>query len=126
MNKTLSFTRKDTLTTAGPGVLLLHVPDASGKPDACDRFEQVINRALAARPRLVIVDLSDAESVSTVMLGLLLKLRRGAVALGGEVRLVEVQPMVRRVLDICRLDKLFGVFSTAEAAMEASATSAAI
>jgi anti-anti-sigma factor len=116
MIKTMHLTGNVTMTTATPGVLLLHVPGISDSK-SCEQFELVIMRALAARPRVVVVDLSQADSVSTVMLGLLLKLRRGAAALGGEVRLADVQPMVRRVLNICRLDQLFSIFSSCEAAM---------
>jgi anti-anti-sigma regulatory factor len=39
------------------------------------------------------------------------------VGLGGEVRLAGVQPMVRRVLNICRLDQLFGLYPTPENAI---------
>jgi serine/threonine-protein kinase RsbW len=121
MNKGMYMMKQTSLTNAAPGVLLLRVPgitDSAG----CERFDTVIAQALAARPRTVVVDLSAADSVSTVVLGSLLKLRRGIVAIGGEVRLAGVQPLVRRVLNICRLDQLFNVFSSAEEALAADKT----
>ena len=126
MNKMIHLTGKTTLTTAPSGVLLLRVPATISDPGACEQFELVITRALATRSQTIVVDLSEAELVSTVVLGLLLKLHRGVAAMGGEMRLAGVQPMVRRVLNICRLDQLFGVFSTPEAAMAAGATASAI
>ena len=113
--------KKATLANAAPGVLLLRVPGICDPAD-CEQIELIIKQALAAKPRTVIVDLSAADSVSTVVLGSLLKLRRGVVALGGEVRLAGVQPLVRRVLNICRLDQLFNVFSSAEEALSADKT----
>lgn len=98
------------------GVVILRVPS---NPDsvACQEFESEVNRVMASKPRLVVIDLSEADSVSTVILGMILKLRCKATENGGEVRLAGVQPMVRRVLDICRLDRLFAVFSSPADAM---------
>ena len=56
------------MTTPAPGILLLRVP-ASSDPDAFRHFEGQINRALASRPHVVVVDLSEAQSVSTIMPG---------------------------------------------------------
>ena len=113
------------MTPTAPGVLLLRAPGNSD-PQACKQFELLINSAIATGPRLVVVDLSKANSVSTVMLGLFLKLRRELSAVDGEVRLAGVQPLVRRVLDICRLDKLFAVFSSPDEAMDAGNAAAAM
>jgi anti-anti-sigma factor len=122
MNKTMHIsatkTGQATLTTVADRVLLLHVPANVSDGNACEQFERVIARALAAKPRMIVVDLSEADSVSTVVLGQLLSLRRGAAAMGAEVRLASVQPMVRRVLNICRLDRLFDVFSSFTDAMD--------
>ncbi len=108
------------LNISAPGILVLHLP-ADATPGASEGFERAIGKTLAAGPRLVIVDFSEADFVSTVMLGLLLKLRREAAEMGVEVRLAQVQPMVRRVLNICRLDQLFSVCSSVEAAMDGTA-----
>jgi anti-anti-sigma factor len=105
------------MTKVAPGVLLLRVPSI-GELDACDVFDRVVGRAIACRPRMVVVDLSDAESVSTVMLGLLMKLRHAVVPMGGQVRLAAVGPMVLSVLSICRLDRLFTIHHSLEEAME--------
>jgi anti-anti-sigma factor len=113
----MHFPSKANLTTTAPGVLLLRFPGSSDA-QACTELEAVIDRALASQPRLVVVDLSEADSVCTVMIGHLLSLRRGVVAGGGEVRLAGVQPMVRSVLDTCRLDRLFSVHSSPGDAME--------
>ena len=104
-----------------PGVVLLRIP-ADGDPKAGEEFDDMIAAALATRPRLIVVDLSARQFISTVMLGLLLKLRRDTSAFNGKVRLAQVQPLVRRVLNICRLDQLFGVFSSIAEAVEAPDT----
>jgi anti-anti-sigma factor len=116
MNSTMYRTAQSRLTKAAPGIVLLRVPSISDL-DTCDQFDLAINRAIASGPRLVVLDLSDVDSISTVMLGLLLKLRRSLVPTGAQVRLAGVQPMVRGVLNTCRLDQLFAVFSTPEEAM---------
>ena len=105
------------MSKVAPGVLLLRVPSV-GEHDACDVFDRVVSRTIACKPRLVVVDLSDAESVSTVMLGLLMKLRHAVVPMGGEVRLADVLPMVLSVLTTCRLDRLFTIHASVEEAMQ--------
>ena len=105
------------MSKVAPGVLVIRVPSI-GEFDACDVFDQVVSRAIACRPRLVVVDLSDAETVSTVMLGLLMKLRHAVVPMGGEVRLADVPPMMLSVLTTCRLDRLFTIHASVEDAMQ--------
>jgi anti-anti-sigma factor len=130
MNKTTHITGhhkgKATLTTVAPRVLLLHVPANVSDGNASEQFEQTIARALASKARVIVVDLSEADSVSTIVLGQLLNLRRGAAAMGADVRLASVQPMVRRVLNICRLDRLFSVFSSFSDAMDVPMPAAAM
>jgi anti-anti-sigma factor len=117
MNKPAYAIENETPSPAASGILVLRLPEASDR-QACEDFEAEVKGALASRPTMIVVDLSTAHSISTVILGMLLSLRRSMMNLGGEVRLTGVQPMVRRVLNICRLDQLFGVFANPESAME--------
>jgi anti-anti-sigma factor len=118
MTKTTQMKSHKKLNRKPQGVFLI---DVSGKnePAAVENLELAIEGALAAMPCVIIVDLSKAQSVSTIILGRLLKLRRAAVERGGAVRLVGVHPMVRRILNICRLEPLFEFFpSMADAIQE--------
>lgn len=125
MRKRISMTEKLKLNKPAKDFVLLRFPSIY-EENASERFELQVDAALACRPRVVVVDLSEAESISTVMLGSLLKLRSAATELGSEVRLAQVHPLVKRVLNICRLDQLFNVFSTAEDAISADEIVAAV
>jgi anti-anti-sigma factor len=125
MNKKIQLKKEPQLSRPSKEVVLLQVPSVF-EDNACERFEVLVAEALAIEARVVVVDCSAAESISTVMLGLLLKLRHGMTGRDGEVRLAEVHPRVRRVLSICRLDQLFNVFSTSEAALKVDEATALV
>ncbi len=53
----------------------------------------------AARPKVVILDLSELSFISSLTLGTLVDFRRGITRHGGCVTLTRGQPMVQEVLD---------------------------
>ena len=57
----------------------------------------------------VVVDLSAARYMDSSALGMLLLLRRHAGETPASVRLVDVPPAIRRILDIARFDTLFHI-----------------
>ncbi len=68
------------------------------------------------RPRIVL-DLSAVEICDSSGLNLLIDSHRAATAREGWLRLVGLQPMVRRVVDITNLDRLLSIHSTVDDAL---------
>jgi anti-sigma B factor antagonist len=68
------------------------------------------------RPRLVL-NLADVAVCDSSGLNLLVQTHRVTVRHGGWLRLVAVQPNVRRVLDATNLTRLLGVYDTVDDAL---------
>jgi len=67
----------------------------------------------------IVVDLSDVPFVTSSCLGALMVTYKRVRGPGGYVRLVAPQPLVRHILEITKLTKLFGIYRTAQEALEA-------
>lgn len=75
-----------------------------------------IREAIEAGARCVVLDLSKTQSMDSTALGALVQVLKLLRAEGGELRLAAVGDAVSRVLSITRLDQVFGVYRTLEAA----------
>ena len=82
-----------------------------------DVLERQLAQLVASHPRRVLLDLSELDQVSGVLLGVLLTLRRGVVSYGGEIRIVAAQPIV---LELFRRTGLNIVFDTQPSGLAAS------
>ena len=76
-------------------------------------LRQTVNEQTGASA--VVLDLARVSSIDAHGLGVLLELRKQTEAKGIEFRLTNVTKLVRRVLEITRLDSVFEVTSEAEA-----------
>jgi anti-sigma B factor antagonist len=75
-----------------------------------------IREAIEAGARCVVLDLSRTQSMDSTALGALVQVLKLLRAEGGELRLAAVGDAVSRVLSITRLDQVFGVYRTLDAA----------
>jgi anti-sigma B factor antagonist len=78
--------------------------------------DALVARGSAERPRLVL-DLSGVDMCDSSGLNLMAQTHRRVARHGGWLRLVGVQPNVRRVLDATNLTHLLGVYDTVDAAV---------
>lgn len=72
-----------------------------------DTFEAVIDKVLARRKKLAVVDLSGLDYMDSAGLGMLLTLRDRAERDGMEVRLRHPRAEVRQLLDLACFESLF-------------------
>lgn len=91
---------------------------APERVDAYNTRELVgpIREAIDAGVRCVVLDLSKTQSMDSTALGALVQLLKLLRAEGGELRLAGVGDAVSRVLSITRLDEVFAVYRTLDAA----------
>jgi anti-anti-sigma factor len=67
---------------------------------------------LADTPRAcIVIDLTDVPLCDSSALNMLVQVHQRATATGGQLRLTNPQPMVRRILHITNLDQLIPIHS---------------
>lgn len=74
----------------------------------------------AKRPPLAILDLKDLSFISSLAMGVMLAFRRSVVAGGGKVRVASMQPLVLDSFKRARLDRVFEIVDTVEAALHSA------
>ncbi len=74
---------------------------------ATDGLQIPLQRITVARPALVILDMSGLQFAASIFLGLLVNFRRGLVAQGSRIQLAGVQPKIRELFHVIRLEELF-------------------
>ena len=67
----------------------------------------------------VVLDMASVEMIPSLSIGSLIGLLRALQADGRRLILVGLQPPVREVLSICRLDKVFEIYETLDDAVAA-------
>ena len=67
----------------------------------------------------IILDLSDVSFVTSSFLGALMIVHKRVRQRGGYVRVASPQPLVRSILEITKLTKLFGSYRTTREALAA-------
>ena len=99
------------------GQLVLTPSDSLMIGGRAEQFEDVLQDAIMAGTLYVIVDLRDVSHADS---GGIRALVRGHLALaqkGGRVSLVNVSANVERVLHILRLDSVFAIYDSVDAAL---------
>ena len=88
--------------------------------NALKSLEQRVEEAAAANPgvQLVILDLARVAVLPSLALGLLVRMADKCHARDQELKLVGLQPPVRRVFAITRLDRVFQLADSVEAAID--------
>ena len=78
-----------------------------------------MEQATAASPANIVVDLSDVHFIDSTALATLVQGIKRARQHQGDIRLSGLRQPVRMVLELTRLDKVFEIYGTKEAAIEA-------
>jgi anti-anti-sigma factor len=69
-------------------------------------IERELDKVVAQKPRLVELDLSGTEHISSLGLGILVKLHNGLKAGGGTMRIVKILPKIKGILRAAYLDRM--------------------
>jgi anti-sigma B factor antagonist len=73
----------------------------------------------AKKPKKLVVDLSKVSYIDSSGLAVLIEGMQNVEAYGGKFALAGLQPNVRPIFEIARLDQVFRIFPDAEAALGA-------
>ena len=90
---------------SNPNEMLLELPSD---------YEELLARRLAelsgdSPPPRLVMDMENITAISSRQLGLMLALRKTCDAWSGRVRVVNISPAVRRLLDLTRTERFFDV-----------------
>jgi len=77
--------------------------DVVGAPE----LRQHVMRSIADGHRHLVLDLTGVDYVDSFGLGVLIGALKRVRLLGGDLRLAVTEPRVRRVLELCDLDRVF-------------------
>lgn len=93
----------------------------SGKLDAsqCDYLLHSVQKQIELGHKKLILDCTDLEYISSVGLGMLVRIHSRMNKHGGDVKLAHVQGLVAEVMKIARLDRLVEMYPTVDDAIEA-------
>lgn len=67
----------------------------------------------------LLLDFADVRFMSSSLLGLLLPMTRTLAARGGEMKLCNLAPSLKEVFTVSKLDRLFALYDSDDAAMAA-------
>ena|SRR5215471_282038 len=91
-----------------------------GSMTCVDRLQTKFLGITASHPSVVVFDLAGLSFVASLFMGALVGFRRGIVRNGGQVRLAAMQPNVESAFRAARLEELFAIVPTVDAAVEAN------
>jgi anti-sigma B factor antagonist len=83
-------------------------------------LRQELLAQLSAGSRKIVIDLTDTEFIDSVGLGLLVAVLKRVRVLDGELAVVCPEPRLRRLFTITDLDRVFVLYDTADAAINAA------
>ncbi len=83
------------------------------------RISASLNQMLVTKPKRLVVDLSQVSYIDSSGLAVLIEGMQNVAAYGGKFSLAGLQEGVRPIFEIARLDQVFEIFPTVEAALTA-------
>lgn len=92
--------------------------DVAGAPE----LRQHVMAAVRTGATRLVLDLTGVDFIDSFGLGVLVGALKRVRLLDGDLRLVVPEPRVRRVLEVCDLDRVFTMHTTIDEALTGEAT----
>lgn len=83
------------------------------------QLERELTRSLEQGASVIVLDMGEVPYVTSTCLGALMLAHKRARKAGGGLRVARPQPLVRQILEVTKLFKLFGVYDSVEEALAA-------
>ena len=84
---------------------------------SASEFKQVLNDAVKAGDKIIVVDLSKVPFVDSSGLGALISGMKATRLAGGDLRIAQVGEQARLILELTTLDKVMKLYPTVEEAL---------
>ena len=86
-----------------------------------DNFKKLLIKDIDEDARQLVVDLSACEFIDSTFLGSLVVALKKVTSLGGDLKLVGLQPAVHAMFELTRMFRVFETFPTKEEAIKSYA-----
>jgi anti-anti-sigma factor len=90
-----------------------------------EAFESEINRLIVLKPRLVVLDLSALQFMSSFAVSAFMRLQNEVKINGGIVRIAAPSEYIMNLLQATRVDQRLSIFATVDAAFKGDKAAAA-
>jgi len=101
------------------GVIVVKLQGSMGI-EGLDALDRHLHPIAAARPKLVVLDLSGVEHISSLAIGSLVSLYNAVKRHDGKVALGPMHENVQGVLRRCRLEDVMAIYESVDAAIAAN------
>src|SRR3712207_2280638 len=81
------------------------------------RIAASLNQMITSKPKQLVVDLSQVSYIDSSGLAVLIEAMQNVAAYGGKFALAGLQEGVRPIFEIARLDQVFQIYPTVDAAL---------
>ncbi len=85
---------------------------------SCDYLYEVLEGNIEDGKREIILDCNELEFISSMGLGMLMRIHSKMAKLGGNVRLCRVHGTIAEALRLVKFDKILRIFPSVESAVE--------
>jgi anti-anti-sigma factor len=84
-------------------------------------FKRTLVKDIESGKKRIVVDLADCEFIDSTFLGSLVVTLKKITAIGGDMKLVGLQPKVRSMFELTRMYRVFESYETVEEAVSSFA-----
>ncbi|MFW5782746.1 MAG: STAS domain-containing protein [Candidatus Muiribacteriaceae bacterium] len=84
-----------------------------------NNFKRIVHEKISGERTFIIFNMRDIRYINSSGLGLIAGLLKDSRKNKGDIKLCEVQPVIRNILQISKLDKVFDIFDSYEEALKA-------
>ena len=81
-------------------------------------FKKILFQDIETGWRKIIIDLTECEFIDSTFLGTMVIALKKMTDLGGNIRLVGIQPEVEKMFQLTKMNRIFETFETREDALE--------
>ena len=99
----------------GNGIGVFHIASCVVDASNASQIKRDLKQRIIQHPKMI-VDLEKVEFMDSSGLGMLLTCLRKATALGGDLRLCNLQRPVRSLLELIRMHRVLGIYNTKDEA----------
>jgi len=101
----------------GRPVLVMQLPSRLNLSEAREFLPEVMAVLRSDRPHIVF-DFSEVQQIDSAGVEMLLKCLERVMSLDGDLKLAALTPQASVILELTRVDRLFEMFATVDAAVE--------
>lgn len=98
-------------------VAILEIPEGFVSPQETNKMRDAVRKELADGTNQLVVDFGRATYINSLFVGALVEMYTSFTNINGNILLTEPQPAVRHLLEVLKLDKVFEIVETVDAAL---------